>query len=145
MAILFTTLLSVFALATEPAGPQYKKTEIQIKNTKLTVELAQTEEQTSHGLMFRQKLAENDGMLFIFPTTEVRTFWMKNTFVPLSIGFFDDKMQLIDIQDMKPVKSEMETDLPLYKSAGPARYALEVPQGWFTKKKIKVGDYLKMK
>lgn len=65
---------------------------------------------------------------------------MKNTFIPLSIGFFNSKKVLVDIQDMEPAKSEMDQNPKSYLSRSPAQYALEVNQGWFQKNKIKLGD-----
>ncbi len=65
---------------------------------------------------------------------------MKNTFIPLSIGFFDSQKTLVDIQDMEPVKSEMDQNPKSYLSQSPAQFALEVNQGWFAKNKIKIGD-----
>ena len=79
-------------------------------------------------------------MLFIFPDEQPRSFWMKNTFVPLSIGYFNAKKELIDMIDMEPAQSEMQNQFPTYASKGPAQYALEVPKGWFLKNKIKIGQ-----
>jgi uncharacterized membrane protein (UPF0127 family) len=64
---------------------------------------------------------------------------MKNTFIPLSIGYFNRKKELIKIVDMKPVKSEMDREVPSYPSGAPAQYALEVSQGWFQRHKVAVG------
>lgn len=118
----------------------FKKQELSISGHKLFVEIAETEEQTQRGLMYRTELKDGAGMLFVFDSESLRTFWMKNTFVPLSIAFINTKKEIIDIQDMTPVKSEMDQNPPVYRSAAPARYALEVPRGWFLKKKIRVGD-----
>lgn len=139
-------LIALTILASQShAKVKFSKKEIILKKIKLHVEVAETEEQHAQGLMFRKNLSESEGMLFVFPDEGTRSFWMKNTFIPLSIGFFNRKKVLIDIQDMKPTKSELETKIPVYTSAEPAMYALEVTQGWFTKKKIKVGDKLQIK
>jgi len=123
---------------------EFKTKKLSLGKQTLTVELAETEEQTAQGLMFRKELKEGTGMLFIFPSEELRSFWMKNTFVPLSIGFFNAKKELIDIQDMAPAASEMQTNFPSYQSQGPAQYALEVPKGWFAKHKIKLRDKFRL-
>ena len=123
---------------------EFKTKRLSLGKQTLTVELAETEEQTAQGLMFRKELKEGTGMLFIFPSEELRSFWMKNTFVPLSIGFFNAKKELIDIQDMTPAASEMQTNFPSYQSKGPAQYALEVPKGWFAKHKIKLRDKFRL-
>lgn len=120
----------------------FEKKSIKVGSTEVRAEIADTAEKSARGLMFRHHLADGEGMLFIFPSAEVRSFWMKNTFIDLSIGFFDSKRKLIDIQDMKAVSSEMDARPGTYESAGPAQYALEVPKGWFQKHKVKLGDRL---
>ena len=122
------------------ASVHFEKKKIKLGNQILTVEIADTNEKSAQGLMFRKSLPEGTGMLFEFPNEEVRAFWMKNTFIPLSIGYFDSKKTLIDIQDMLPAQSEMQNEFPNYPSKGPAQYALEVPKGWFLKKKIILGQ-----
>jgi uncharacterized membrane protein (UPF0127 family) len=132
-------IFSLFLICAH-ATVSFKTGKIQISKTILNIELAETPEQHEQGLMFRKKLEDGKGMLFIFSDTSERRFWMKNTFLPLSIAFFDDQKKIINILDMKPADSEMQTDFPTYDSAGPAKYALEVPVGWFQKHKIKSGD-----
>ena len=122
------------------AAPKFKKSQIKIKNKTLQIELAETQEQHSYGLMNREHLAENTGMLFVFDGEEQRFFWMKNTFINLSIAYFDKHKKIIDIQDMKAATSSLDENLPSYPSKGKAKYALEVNQGWFEKNNIKVGD-----
>ncbi len=114
----------------------FDKQKIKINDVELTVEVAKTQQQLSRGLMDRQTLNENEGMLFIFEKEEPRHFWMKNTFVALSIGFFDKNKVLVDIQDMEPVRSTIEIP-KTYSSKAPAKYALEVNRGWFSRHKIK--------
>jgi uncharacterized protein len=77
-------------------------------------------------------------MLFIFEQPQPLIFWMKDTIIPLSIAFFDDKKRLIEILDM-PVLSESAGPFPLFKSSRPALYALEVPEHWFIAKGIEKG------
>ncbi len=116
----------------------YKK----IKKT-ITVELAETEEQHAQGLMFREKMSENQGMLFIFKDEEIRNFWMKNTLINLDIGYFARNRKLIDVQQMKAVTSVLQQDLPTYPSRQPAQYALEMNEGWFKKNGLPEGSVLK--
>ena len=78
-------------------------------------------------------LPEHRGMLFVFPRSMPLSFWMMNTFIPLSIAYIDDTGTILNITDMKP-----QTTDP-HPSAGPARYALEMNQGWFAKRGIKAG------
>jgi uncharacterized membrane protein (UPF0127 family) len=100
------------------------------------VEIADNDAERARGLMGRTALAEDRGMLFVFDEEQTLSFWMKNTLIPLSIAFMDSEGRIVDIQDMKP----LDDDPPHYVSAEPARYALEVNQGFFEERGIKVGD-----
>lgn len=106
-------------------------------NAQLEVEIADTESARNQGLMNRESLEENQGMLFIYPEPQILSFWMKNTLIPLSIGFFSKAKVLVQIEDMDPPTS---SNLRLYKSTKKAMYALEVPQGWFKRNKISLGE-----
>jgi uncharacterized membrane protein (UPF0127 family) len=105
-----------------------------LKEKKIKVEVVRTDEEKAKGLMFREKLGENEGMLFVFEREENLSFWMKNTRIPLSIAFIARNGKIVDIQDMEPF------DLRSHVSARPAQSALEVNQGWFKKNGIEVGD-----
>ena len=113
---------------------------ISIKGYTLTAELASTPAARACGLSHRNELPKNHGMLFIYPDLRPRSFWMKDTKIPLSIAFLDDSGQIFSIQDMTP----MQTDRT-YPSSRPAGYALEVNQGWFGKNGIDVGEVVEMK
>lgn len=141
-------LLVGFALiASVPAFAKvdFQKKKITLGSRTLVVEIAETPAQHERGLMFRNKLGENDGMLFIFDGEQTRFFWMKNTLIDLSIGYFDAAGSLIDIQEMKAGKGIPESALISYPSSKPAKYALEMNKGWFSKNKIKLGTKLKIK
>ncbi len=135
IGLISIVLTSTFA----HAEIKFPKEKIKLGGKTITVEVARSNEQLAHGLMYRTQMGENDGMIFIFPDVDTRSFWMKNTFIPLSIGFFDEDKILVEIQDMEAVKSEMVTTPPSYVSAKPAKYALEMNRGWFLKNSIKVG------
>ncbi|MDP1607734.1 MAG: DUF192 domain-containing protein [Chlamydiales bacterium] len=111
--------------------------ELTIAGIALTVEIADKEESRKQGLMFRRELAEGKGMLFIHETPQVLSYWMKNTYVPLSIAFFDSDRTLLNIEDMPSCKED--SSLKSFRSKTPALYALEVPRGWFEKHNIKPG------
>ena len=121
----------------------FKQQTIKVGSLRLKAEIAENEEQWQRGLMYRTHLDQDRGMLFIFPKEEPRSFWMKNTFIPLSIGYFDKNKKLLEVIDMEPVVSEMATPKS-YPSSYPAKYALEVNLGWFTRNKIKIGSQLKL-
>ncbi len=111
----------------------FKIQKIIIHNKKLIVEIADTPKAHQRGLMFRKSLADNHGMLFIFEYREILSFWMKNTYIPLDIGFFDENKKLIEYHTMKPRSLDSTT------SSKEAKYALEVNKNWFKKNKIKKG------
>lgn len=123
---------------------EFKKTEITISGKTITVELAETETQRNRGLMYRDNLPADQGMLFIFESEQPLSFWMKNTYIDLSIGYFDKNRTLVDIQDMKKT-SVLTVEFPSYESRKPAQYALEMNQGWFKKNKIKLGARFEFK
>ena len=110
-----------------------------IKGKTIKVEVARTEREKEKGLMFREKLGRDEGMLFIYGEEETLSFWMKNTRIPLSIAFIDKKGKIVDIQDMEPFS------LQTYVSSSPAKYALETNQGWFTRNGIHVGDSVELR
>ncbi len=122
----------------------FNKEKIQIGSKNLSIEVAETESQHERGLMYRKKLAPDEGMLFIFKKEQPLYFWMKNTFIDLSIGYFNKDGILVDIQEMKAVKSVMEENPPSYPSEKPSLYALEMKTGWFQKNKVKLGDKLRL-
>jgi uncharacterized membrane protein (UPF0127 family) len=100
----------------------------------LWAELARTGEEREKGLMFRESLADGEGMLFIFERDQMLSFWMKNTLIPLSVAYIAYDGRIIEIHDMRP------GDLsPVYSSRS-ARYALEAPQGWFDRAGVVPGD-----
>jgi uncharacterized membrane protein (UPF0127 family) len=98
------------------------------------VEIADTDAERQQGLMGRAALAEDAGMLFVFDQERPHSFWMKDTLVPLSIAFINGEGRIVDIQDMQPL------DEAPHPSAEPARYTVEVNQGFFKARGIMVGD-----
>jgi len=97
-------------------------------------EIARTGDERSKGLMFRKKLPDGEGMLFIFEKDEVLSFWMKNTYIPLSIAFIASDGKIIDIKDMYPHDENSVV------SSRSVRYALEVPMNWFSRAGVLTGD-----
>ena len=100
---------------------------------KITAEVAATPEERAQGLMNRFSLQPDNGMLFVFERPEPLAFWMKNTFIPLSIAFISADGKIINIEDMKPQSEESHW------SKGPALYALEMKKGWFAERGIGPG------
>jgi uncharacterized membrane protein (UPF0127 family) len=111
---------------------QFEK--IKINQSYLTVEIADDDEKRMRGLMFRNYMPDSLGMLFIFDSSGIYPFWMRNTYIPLSIAFIDESFRILEIVDMKPLD-----ETPIYPFRR-FKYALEVNQGWFKKRSIRVGD-----
>lgn len=103
----------------------------------VNAEIARKEEERSYGFMNRRNIPDGTGMLFVFETDQMLSFWMKNTPHPLSIAYIDRSGIIRDIFDMTPFS------LSPVKSSRSVRYALEVPQGWFEKTGIKTGCMVK--
>ncbi len=104
------------------------------EGVELTVELAQTAAERSRGLMGREELPDNRGMLFVFPQDTETAFWMRDTLIPLSIAFIAEDGAILDVQDMEALSEE------LHRPPQPYRYALEVNQGWFQEHGFEMGD-----
>jgi uncharacterized protein len=99
----------------------------------IQVELAQTEQARAVGLMNRPNLGAHQGMLFVFDSAAAHCFWMKNTLIPLSIAFLADDGRIVHIDDMQP------QSLVSHCPPKPISLALEMNQGWFAKRGIKIG------
>ncbi len=106
----------------------------------VTAELAVTEEERAKGLMFREKLLPDQGMLFVFEREGLHSFWMKNTLIPLDMLWLDSGKRVIHIAaDVPPCPAE---PCPSYGPEIPARYVLELKAGQAAAQGIKVGDRL---
>ena len=104
------------------------------ETVEVRAEIAADDASRTRGLMEREELAEEAGMLFVFEDEGPRSFWMQNTLIPLSIAYIDSSGEIVDLQDLEPLD---ETSRP---SAEPAQYALEVNQGFFAERGVQVGD-----
>jgi uncharacterized protein len=102
---------------------------------KLKVEIVDTDESRTKGLMFRDKLDEDQGMLFVFADETTREFWMMNTYIPLNIAYISRQSIINEIYYMRPLDTSIR-----YPSQQPAMYALEVNKDWFKKNNIPEGS-----
>ena len=102
----------------------------------ISAEVANTFDSRARGLMHRKSLGANQGMLFVFPDVSAHCMWMRNTFVPLSVAFIDEQGTIVSIHDMQPQTENSHC------AARPARFALEMNQGWFAQKGVKAGASL---
>jgi uncharacterized protein len=133
MAVLLSALLWIASTGAraEPSLP-----ELRLGDQTLRVEIADTPDTMREGLMFREHLPEDHGMLFLWPSDQVVAMWMKNTLIPLSVAFIDRDFRILNIAQMEP------HSLRMHPSQGPARYALEVNRGWFARHGIEAGTHI---
>lgn len=116
--------------------PTLPRVQLQAGIHLIHAEVAADNTTRAKGLMFRERLGPNEGMLFVFQAASTQCFWMRNTLVPLSIAFVDDDGSIVNIEDMQPKTEDSHC------SARPVRYALEMEQGWFRKKGLAAGARL---
>lgn len=115
-------------------------TTVTLKGHRFDVEQANDPASQERGLMFRDSMPDDHGMLFNFSDEQTRVFWMKNCRMPLDILYFDQKYKLVSMQQRVPAcRSD---PCPQYPSEGPARYVLELNAGVAEKLGVKPGDAL---
>ncbi len=140
MKRLFLTLLVALSAATANAQdtPQTNlpRIKLQAGMHQMDVQVAQTPDQRSIGLMFRAEMPTHEGMLFVFEQPSVQCFWMKNTLLPLTAAFVADDGTIVNLADMKPQTTDSHC------STKPVRFVLEMNQGWFAKRGLKAGSRL---
>lgn len=107
----------------------------------VNAEIADSPEEITTGLMSRQSLGRNDGMLFVFPDSAPRAFWMKNTLIPLDMVFISEGLKVVKIHHAVPCTAEPCT---IYHSEAPARYVLEVNANWTKTGGISEGNAVKI-
>jgi uncharacterized membrane protein (UPF0127 family) len=137
-AIAVAMWLSVLSAGTAAAqaGPGPATVQLNAGMYLITAEVAASEPSRARGLMFRQSLAPNHGMLFLFDAKAVHCMWMRNTLVPLSVAFLDEDGRIVNIEDMEP---QTEKD---HCARAPVRYALEMSRGWFAQRGFKAGSVI---
>ncbi len=135
-----TPLIAVIlAFAALPASAQQKFPVIPLTAGMhvIQAEIVANDRDRQRGLMFREKMGPNEGMVFVFDAPARVCMWMKNTPLPLSVAFIDESGSIVNIEDMKPQSTESHC------AKKPVRYALEMNQGWFKKKNIKPGSSIR--
>jgi uncharacterized membrane protein (UPF0127 family) len=121
------------AAAQDGPQPRLPTATLTVGMHQIQAELAVSNAQQMIGMMFRREMGASEGMLFVNEAKGVRCFWMRNTFIPLTIAFLDDDGTIVNLADMQP-----QSDVS-HCSARPVRFALEMRQGWFDKRGIKPG------
>ena len=124
----------LFSFAACAAGNDY----VELKGQQFSVEIADTPDKQALGLMYRDRLPEGHGMLFIFQNDAPRSFWMKNTRISLDIMYFSSRLELVSVaENARPCRVEQ---CPAYPSAGPAKYVLELNAGMASQLGLVPGD-----
>jgi uncharacterized membrane protein (UPF0127 family) len=113
---------------------------VEIAGERFSVEIADDDASRAQGLMFRDELPADHGMLFIFPDERPRSFWMKNTRIPLDIIYIDRDFEIVSISADTPPCRSRYTRCPSYPSAGPAQYVLEINGGLAEQLGLQAGD-----
>lgn len=119
---------------TDSPNPKLTTKTIQVGSSRVLAEIARTETERERGLMFRKSLEDGEGMLFVFDKDEQLAFWMKNTFIPLSLAYISSDGTIRQIVDLEA------QSLATVQAERSVRYALEVPKGWFDRAGVRVGD-----
>lgn len=134
-ATILMLLLSIISGCREtPEPPRLPTTSMQIGNRTFLIEIAANDPDRTKGLMDRESLPPDRGMIFVFSREEPRSFWMKNVTFPLDIIFLDAGGKVVDVKRMLPL------DLRSVPSARPAKYAIEVNAGVAAEVGLKIGD-----
>ena len=135
MRFLLCVLMLTACTACASGGPS-----VEIGGKRFSVEIADTQQKQALGLMFRDQMPADQGMLFIFPAEAPRSFWMKNTRIPLDIMYFDKDLKLVGISaDTPPCRVK---HCPSYPSIAPAKYVLELNAGTASELGVGLGDLL---
>ena len=132
--------LAILLLAcclTAPARAQLPVVELAVGMHLVRAEVADSMGARMQGLMHRKSMPQNSGMVFVFEESAAHCMWMKNTLIPLSVAFIDRQGAIVNIADMQPHSEQSHC------AARPARYALEMNQGWFAQRGIKPGAKLR--
>jgi len=136
--LLFTLLSTVYSAVAGTTESTLLDTQtINIGKKEILVEVADELHERQLGLMHRTTLEMNEGMLFVYPSAERRSFWMKNTVIPLSIAYIGSNCQIVHMANMTPKSTK---GVP---SGLPAQFALEMNQGWFEANAVSIGDTLR--
>ena len=137
-------LLPVLALAGCDEDKPPRELILALGGADFRLELAVTDEQIRTGLMGREQLDADAGMLFVFPNERLRGFWMKDCLIPLDVLFLDESGRIVSIHTMTVPTPEEANNPPSYPSRWPAQFAIELNAGRAEELKLKPGDTVKL-
>jgi uncharacterized protein len=142
----FATTALLALLGCVPSGAQWAMSRAEVvfpNGTRVKVEIADTPQLTQRGLMFREHLAEDEGMLFIFDELAFRPFWMKNTLIPLDMIWLDENRRVVSIaHSVPPCKAD---PCPNFSPTADSLYVIEVVSGFARRHKVREGDVIEFK
>ena len=118
--------------------PKLPTIKVWLGSQELVTEVARTDLQIRTGMMFREGIAENEAMIFVFDRPDYRAFWMKNVSVPLSCAYIDPDGVILEIHDMTPQETK-----PIESATGRVQFVLETRQGWFERNKVSTGTIVR--
>jgi uncharacterized membrane protein (UPF0127 family) len=140
MRAFLLVMLSAISASSTSCATSSDQPWVELRGQRFIVEIADDDASRTRGLMFRTELAPDRGMLFIFEREQVQAFWMRNTYIPLDILYFDNQRRLVSMsQRTPPCRSQQ---CPNYPSKGPARFTLEIASGRASELGVKAGDEL---
>jgi uncharacterized membrane protein (UPF0127 family) len=137
-AVLVITTVLTTTVSCEASDASDRFVALEVGSHTFEVEIADDPDERATGLMNRDELAPGRGMLFVFPEAAPRSFWMKNTRIPLSIAYINSRGEILEIRDMEPLS------LDPVPSRYPAKYALEVNRGRFGQLGITAGTVVEL-
>lgn len=137
-------ICSWISLSLPVSAVALEKTTACLNNKTINLEIAKTPLERERGLMFRESMASDAGMLFVYDKPIQMNFWMKNTYIDLSIGFFDQKMKLVEVQEMQAMPKDYKGPLASYPSSKLVMYALEMNKYWFKNNGVTTGARLEL-
>jgi len=126
----------LLAAASTPAQQKFQAIPLTAGMHVIQAEVAATDAERQQGLMYREKMGPNEGMVFLFEAPAGVCMWMKNTLIPLSVAFIAEDGKIVNIEDMQPQTMDSHC------AKKPVRYALEMNKGWFKQKNIKPGSVI---
>jgi uncharacterized protein len=118
--------------------PKLQTVKLWIGKHEITAEIAATMRELATGMMHRKEMGENEGMLFILPVAQRAAFYMRNTYVPLSVAYIDPEGTILEIHDLHPLNEE-----PVPSVSDKIKFVLETNQGWFERNQVAIGSVIR--
>jgi len=122
----------------DQALPKLPAIKLWLGRQELMAEIAAAPRELATGMMYRKEMGENEGMLFILPVPQQASFYMRNTYVPLSVAYIDTEGTILEIHDLQPLNEQ-----PVPSKSERVHFVLEVKQGWFDRNQVTIGNVIR--